>query len=778
MDAYMYSTCRTRLWYVCMSLLRVRSFASFMSAPFGHVYDARNLYGTISVVGPAFVNREVILKATPYHPWRCDVAWRYLMDGYTKFQTMNGTDAKKYSENGSFFLKLNASIEYNRADFYADCLTNTTISTPMITLNMKDINGLCGALVILSPVVRGAEVKLGYFPSDQSLKRQTFTQRTWKKDTQKLQLREGSHEEELFSEYLYILKILNFREEDKGTYTLNCNSGGNTDSVQLHISERPSYPVLGPKYPDFNTTECIYVYAGSDFYCKTEKGTEPVQVELLIERDSFYLEKSKGNTSLYRFQNIHQQMDGQSRRNVTCQVLNAAIETPYEVHGILCNVEKGSRPVLTVPEEFHGERSTLVCEVRNAFPAPAIEIRVDKVLQVDVQQIDLFNGSIHTFTSTVTMEKMNKAWNGKRICCTVKPKYEFGLENVSACKNIDMKYPPSDLLMSVNNKPDYNGNGFDCLLNLFCETNESNPPCAIEWSSDNDNLRYIYSSNWTNEEHGSYRSVSNVLYKVTEDMTEGTITCSTRCDHFPSHLYKDYTLSFSDFPLDLFMESAIEKDSNSKILNLTCHTGGTCIPCAITWSSNSVFLHPLSTSQWTKNSGSGYTSVSNALYYITKDVDGKEIQCSAKCWNDSSDSKHERYTISFQAFQAEHWRTLVLYALSGTLLLTLATTLIVLLVRRCKPHAYERFLRRRRPAESDPSRHVYDAVQSTVETTTLHDLRRLSATAPENTSPLSVMEEQQVRPNRNECPYDYVDTSPDHQNHGKNTPAASYIHAI
>ncbi|XP_052806918.1 uncharacterized protein LOC128236102 isoform X2 [Mya arenaria] len=421
-------------------MLICAQLAVLESALLGNVCVARNPYGTLSVVGPAFVNREVILKATPYFPWGCDVEWRYIMNGTTIFQTINGTD-KTYSEDGSFFLKWNASIEYNRTEIYAVCLTNATIGTPLITLNMKAIDGHCGALMILSPVARGTEVKVGYFPSDQSIRGQTFTKRTWKKDMHEFQLQKGSYEEKLFSEYLYILTILNFTQNDEGTYSLYCNSSGNTGSVQLHISERPSYPVLGPKFSDFNTTECIYVYVGSDLYCKTENGTEPVQVSLLIGNDSFVLAESEQNKGFYLFSNVQQKMAGLSRLNVTCQVSNAALETPYEVHGVLCNVEKGSLPVLTVPEQLHGERSSSICEVRNALPAPAIEIRVDKVLQANVQQIDLFDGSSHTFTSTATMTKTNTTWNGQQMCCTLKRK--FGLENVSECKNISMKCDPT-----------------------------------------------------------------------------------------------------------------------------------------------------------------------------------------------------------------------------------------------------------------------------------------------------------------------------------------------
>ncbi|XP_052803111.1 uncharacterized protein LOC128233467 [Mya arenaria] len=512
---------------------------------YGCICADRNQYGMISVVEPAFVNREVTLKATPFSPWGCDVAWRFIMDGNTRLQTMNGTNAKIYSKDGSFFLKWKVSSEYNGSNFYASCSTNETIKTSMTSLNITDIAGQCGALIILSPVVRGAEVKLGYFPSDQSLERQINTARTWKKDTKELQLRNGSYEEEMVSEYLYILTIFNFNETFEGCYTLNCNLVDYTNFVQLHIPEKPSYPVLGPKSPDFITTECIYVYGGSDIYCKTENGTEPVQVLLSIEQKSFVLSESHENKGSYRFHNVHQQMAGLLRQNVTCQVSNSALEAPYEVHGTLCNVEKGSPPILTVPEFLDGESSTAICEVHNAIPAPKIELYVDSVLLADVQQTDSFNISSYTFTSRVKATKTYTMSNGKEMCCTRHSKHDFGFKSVPICLNISMKYPPSDLSISVNKMQEYSNNVFVCFFNMSCETDGSNPPCTIEWSSDNDNLRYLQSTNWTKREGGSFRSVSNVLFNVTKDMAGVTITCSTKCDHFPSHLNASYVLSFS-----------------------------------------------------------------------------------------------------------------------------------------------------------------------------------------------------------------------------------------
>ncbi|XP_052807036.1 uncharacterized protein LOC128236185 isoform X2 [Mya arenaria] len=522
-----------RQWIIICAQLAVLN--SFLLA---YVCAAANHYGTISVVGPAFVNREVTLKATPFHPWGCHVEWKYIKDGDTIFQTMNGTNVKIYSEDRSFFLKWTPSIEYNGSNFYAGCSSNNTIKTSMTSLTMKKIVGQCGALVLLSPVVRGASVKLGYFPSDYFIRRQTNTTRTWKKNTQVIELQGGSYEEKIVSELLYILSIINFEERNEGTYTLNCYPTSKTDSVQLHIPERPGYPVLGPKFSDFNTTKCIYVYGGSDVDCKTENGTKPVQVLLLIGQDSFVLSESEGNKGSYRYRNVCQEMAGMSRRDVTCQVSNAALETPYEVHGVLCSVETGSLPVLTVPEFLHGENSSSICEVRNAFPAPTIDIYVDKILLGDVQQTNTFHESSLTFISSAMVTKANKKWNGKEMCCTRKSKYDFGLEHVSVCKIISMKSPPSDLLINIAKNIDNNNNVYVCSFNLSFETDKSNRPCKIEWLSDDDTLRNVDRYNLTIGGN-SYRFNSYEMYNVAKEMAGGNITCSTRCNNRTSHSYKD-----------------------------------------------------------------------------------------------------------------------------------------------------------------------------------------------------------------------------------------------
>ncbi|XP_052820502.1 uncharacterized protein LOC128246353 [Mya arenaria] len=336
--------------------------------------------------------------------------------------------------------------------------------------------------------------------------------------------------------------------------------------ASLNMTVLPSYPVLGQTYPDFNTTKCIYVYEGSDFYCKTENGTEPVKVLVLLGEDSFVLAESKWKKGLYRFRNVHQEMAGLSRQNVTCQVSNAALETPYEVHGILCNVEKGSPPLLTVPELLDGESSKAICEVRNAIPAPLIQIRVDKVWLADVQRTDSFNVSFHTFTSKATVSKTNKDWNGKEMCCVRKSKDDFGLNNVSLCKSISIRYPPSQLSMFVNKIHEYSNNVSVCFLNISCETDESNPPCIIECSSGTDSLRNVYRNDLADGENWRNRSFSNVLYNVTKYMAGATITCSTRCDHFQSRLNKTYNVSISDIPtLYLNMTSPVVLHPNFKV---------------------------------------------------------------------------------------------------------------------------------------------------------------------------------------------------------------------
>ncbi|XP_052805985.1 uncharacterized protein LOC128235241 isoform X2 [Mya arenaria] len=747
-------------------------FAVNLTGCFGNAFVSRSKDGTISVVGPAFVNREVTLKVIQFYPWECDLQWRYILDKGTTVQTLNGTNVNRYSEDGSFFLKWTASAEYNRAQFYAVCSTNVRIRTGMTSLNMKDIVGKCGALGLLSPVVLGADVELGYFPSGHVIRNKTDTKRKWKKDNHEIQLPEGFYSEKRVTEYLYILTIFNFNKTDEGMYVLNCHSGGNTDSVQLNISERPSFPVLGPKYPDFNTTECIYVYGGSKFYCKTENGTEPVQVALLVGQDLFTPAEIETKRGMYRLYDVNQHMAGLSRRNVTCQVSNAALETPYEVQGTLCSVEKGSRPVLRVPEQLHGINSTSICEVRDAFPAPEIKIRVGKVVQADVQQIDLFNGSSHTFTCTATMTKTSKTWNGKRMCCTMKTKYEFGLGNVSVCKNISMKCDPTlnlnktspvDLLPNKTvvvkcTVDDCNANALwtlrwedehnsiiktckkteECLLTLnYMVEGEKTYTCSARKSQDLLNISLTVSSsmsdggptlsfNTTSPVYLCPKNTVTVKCRVDGSNAKGqwtlmwedenntiiktcnktdtclltltymgdgkkTFVCNARKS---KELLRYFLTVSSSITKALFMQSTTVKENNHNILNLTCNSGETCMPCAIAWSSNSVFLYPISTSQWTNKSDSGYISVSNALFFITKDVKGKRIQCSANCRNDSSDIIHETYTIGFDAFQeaatnpasfvVQPLHMSVLYALSGTILLLLVTTLTVLLFRRCK----------------------------------------------------------------------------------------------
>ncbi|XP_052785503.1 uncharacterized protein LOC128221093 [Mya arenaria] len=158
------------------------------------------------------------------------------MDGTTHFQTTHRRAfTTRYLKDGSFFLNWTATIQYNRSRFYASCARNQTIKTGMVSLNLTEIVGKCGALVLLNQVTRGAEIKLGYFPSTFSLVHETYTIQTWTKTNQDIHLREGYYEEENVSEYLYILTIFNFDKSDEGTYRLTCNVAGYTNSVQLQI---------------------------------------------------------------------------------------------------------------------------------------------------------------------------------------------------------------------------------------------------------------------------------------------------------------------------------------------------------------------------------------------------------------------------------------------------------------------------------------------------------------------------------------------------------------
>ncbi|XP_052805080.1 uncharacterized protein LOC128234703 [Mya arenaria] len=641
-------------------------FAVRVTVMFGYICLARNQFGTTSVVGPAFVNREVTLKVTPFYRWGCDVEWKYRMKGVTQFQTLNGPGVEIYSEDGSFFLKLETFIEYNGSYFYAGCSTNATIRSSLISLNVKEIVGLCGALVILSPVVRGADVKLGYFPSDYSLRHQLSTRRTWKRNVDEIWFREDSYEEKIISEYLYILTIFNFKKRHEGMYMLYCKSGATTDFVHLLIPEPPSYPIIGPKSADYNTTGCIYVYGDSDLYCQTENGTEPVQVALLLGRDSFSLAESEQNKGVYIFSNVHQQMAGLARRNVTCQVSNAAIETPYEVHGILCNVEKGSPAVLTVPEFLDGESSTTICEVRNALPAPVIEIRVSNVLLSDVQQTDLFNGSSHTYTSTAKVTTTNKLWNGEEMCCTRKTIHDFGIADHSICKNISIKCGPT-LYLNATSPVDLHPN-ITVIVKCFVDDCNAIGKWKLRWEGEN-----------------------NTEIKTCRQTEECLLTLNYTGDGEKTYVCR-------------------------------------------AWNSEE-FLR-------------------NLLTVI--------------------DTMPEEATTNPALVVSQRWHTSALFAVSGTVIGVLATTFTVLLCRRCKPHVYEMLIRLRRPTARERSTHVYDVVQSNIETNALYNLTRVSASATGNKHEPSLLDMEGNIGN----PYDYVDTPLAQSDRRTNAPDANYIHAI
>ncbi|XP_052820542.1 uncharacterized protein LOC128246397 [Mya arenaria] len=144
-----------------------------------------------------------------------------------------------------------------------------------------------------------------------------------------------------------------------------------------------------------------------------------------------------------------------------------------------------------------------------------------------------------------------------------------------------------------------------------------------------------------------------------------------------------------------------------------------------------------------------------------------------------SSSRTDEATTNPELVVTQQWH-LVLYVVAGILLVLLVTTFTVFLFRRCKPHVYEKPLRPRRTAVREQSIHVYDVVQSDVETTALHNLRGVSARAfeHEHVPSLVDMEENEVRSYENVSHYDYVDTTPDHIDRRTNAPDENYIHAI
>ncbi|XP_052803291.1 uncharacterized protein LOC128233590 [Mya arenaria] len=112
-------------------------------------------------------------------------------------------------------------------------------------------------------------------------------------------------------------------------------------------------------------------------------------------------------------------------------------------------MEEGSDPILNMPEYIHDENTTVSCEVSNARPPASIEILVDNQAISEAVQNDILDETSKTFASKALILKIDKQWNGKKICCR---RYSIINGNIKAtCKTLDIKLQTQPFNISLYN---------------------------------------------------------------------------------------------------------------------------------------------------------------------------------------------------------------------------------------------------------------------------------------------------------------------------------------
>ncbi|WAR06648.1 hypothetical protein MAR_022017 [Mya arenaria] len=127
--------------------------------------------------------------------------------------------------------------------------------------------------------------------------------------------------------------------------------------------------------------------------------------------------------------------------------------------------EKGSDPILNMPEYIHDENTTVSCEVSNARPPASIEILVDNQAIIEAVKSDILDETSKPFACKASILKIDKNWNGKEICCLLTQPLTFSLDEVqNSTPYFDSTTGETDLKGSSMNKIRANGlcNGTKC----------------------------------------------------------------------------------------------------------------------------------------------------------------------------------------------------------------------------------------------------------------------------------------------------------------------------
>ncbi|XP_052806655.1 uncharacterized protein LOC128235908 [Mya arenaria] len=453
-------------------------FVNFVTAN-----EVVNNVGTISIIQPAFVNRRVTMKMTPYIMTNTIVKWKYSKDKNSGYISET-SDSFQRNLNGSYYLTiLNVSKSFNESYFVVEDTVTQKYISPFIQLKLEELRGPCGEVVLKNQIARlGTDVAISFYPSDVAIETGTSLRRSWLYYFENISLSSVSFSERKVSDYLFELTILNVSLSHAGRYGLKCNCWEAccvTNSEHLTVVEPPSKPELGPTTDDFSATNCIYVDADTHPYCKVMSGTPPLNVTLTIGAEIYPLVASIRDNRRFEIKNGTFRVTKHNYvPNITCHVSNLLAQAAEWNTAKLCIIEKGSGPLLIVREYTLNHTPQIQCEVKLALPAPEVEIRIDNST-VPGQEIVTFDNTTQSFTSKVSLQRAKADWEGSNMCCYQRSMFYNNLQPV--CKTLILKFklqPPvlgPQLEDFSTTNCIYGNSGHD----IYCKTQGGTKPIQV-----------------------------------------------------------------------------------------------------------------------------------------------------------------------------------------------------------------------------------------------------------------------------------------------------------
>ncbi|XP_052805960.1 uncharacterized protein LOC128235223 isoform X2 [Mya arenaria] len=526
------------------------------------VEDAYGSCGSLTIMKPTFVDRNITLKFVPRHRGISNIAWKYTNEwDVAREHIVECVEEhfQQHVEDGPYYhtMIFFANKHHNNSKFHVQCSdAKGNSSSNTVKLHLNEIRSACGNLVLLSPEIKyGTNVEIAYYPSDLTLANEnpSYNERSWLK--LKGFLREVVHhrndiyEERKISDYLYTLTIYNFIENKAGPYALKCGYTleDTTNRLDIHVTDKP---LIGPILDD-----CVYGNADTIIYCNTSRTTGKPRVTFSIGSKVVTMLENEKHRGVYTVVLDSDTWRDNDDHIVTCKVSNDDYVHDLNSSAKLCYMEKGSDPFLIMPEYIYDENTTVGCEVSNVRPPAVIEILVDNQA-IDAIQKDLLNETSKTYTSKASILKIDKNWNGKKICCRRKATIYGNME--STCKTLNIKYSPTELIMNVTLA---SSNVTKQSIDVTCFTMESNPPCGVNLSTNTTQLVKESSMFWTENTASGFKSYIKATFSAEMMIGRGIINCFTTCDKNLSNLKSNFTIYLPNGP-DMVKELNVLEGSN------------------------------------------------------------------------------------------------------------------------------------------------------------------------------------------------------------------------